>query len=134
MFLIDIYSSFLFYENLILIDLIILHCLELIKSQLEHKAFLLVVINVAPSFPTAVETQFADQVKIRLTSQLIKGISRVLKKLAKYFNGTIISISLVPLSSTLTCYFFFKIKRISNVSRIKSNNNTIIITTSLSLQ
>ena len=29
--------------------------------------------------------------KMRLTSQLIKGISRVLQKLCKYFNGTIIS-------------------------------------------
>ena len=36
-------------------------------------------------------TQFADQVKIRLTSQLIKYISRFLHKLLKYFNGTIIS-------------------------------------------
>ena len=32
-------------------------------------------------------------VKIRLTSQLINGISRVLQKLLKYFNGTIISTS-----------------------------------------
>ena len=32
-----------------------------------------------------------DDVKIRLTSQLTKGISRVLQKLLKYFNGTIIS-------------------------------------------
>ena len=29
---------------------------------------------------------------MRLTSQLIKGISRVLQKLLRYFNGTIISI------------------------------------------
>ena len=28
---------------------------------------------------------------MRLTSQLIKGISRVLQKLLRYFNGTIIS-------------------------------------------
>ena len=34
-----------------------------------------------------------DHVKIKLTSQLIKGISRVLQKLLKYFNGTIISTS-----------------------------------------
>ena len=31
-------------------------------------------------------TQFAEQVRIRLISQLIKGISRVLQKLPKYFN------------------------------------------------
>ena len=30
---------------------------------------------------------------MRLTTQLIKGISRVLQKLLKYFNGTTISIS-----------------------------------------
>ena len=41
-------------------------------------------------------TQFAGQVKIRLTSQLIKGISRVLQKILKYFNGTIISTFYVP--------------------------------------
>ena len=32
---------------------------------------------------------------MRLISQLIKGISRVLQKLLKYFNGTIISTSFV---------------------------------------
>ena len=36
-------------------------------------------------------TQFAGQVRMRLISQLINGISRVLQKLLKYFNGTIIS-------------------------------------------
>ena len=34
-----------------------------------------------------------DHVKIRSTSQLISGISRVLQKLLEYFNGTIISTS-----------------------------------------
>ena len=37
--------------------------------------------------------QVDDHVKIRLASQLIKGISRVLQKLLKYFSGTIISTS-----------------------------------------
>ena len=32
---------------------------------------------------------------MRLTSQLINGISKVLQKLLKYFNGTIISTSFV---------------------------------------
>ena len=32
---------------------------------------------------------------MKLTSQLINGISRVLQKLLKYFNGTIISTSFV---------------------------------------
>ena len=49
-------------------------------------------------FPAPVElviTQSLDHVKIRLTSQLIKCISRVLQKLLKYFNDTIISTSFV---------------------------------------
>ena len=47
-------------------------------------------------YPVAEEiTQAGDHVKIRLTSQLINGISRVLQKLLKYFNGTIISTSFV---------------------------------------
>ena len=36
---------------------------------------------------------------MRLTSQLINGISIVLQKLLKYFNGTIISASFVLLSA-----------------------------------
>ena len=40
-----------------------------------------------------VTTQSLDQVKIRLTSQLINDVSRVLKNWLKYFNGTIISTS-----------------------------------------
>ena len=38
-------------------------------------------------------TQFSDQVKIRFISQLINGISNVLQKLLKCFNGTTISTS-----------------------------------------
>ena len=37
------------------------------------------------------------QVRIRLIWQLISDISRVLQKLLKYFNGTIISTSFVPI-------------------------------------
>ena len=40
-----------------------------------------------------------DQDKIRLISQLIKGISRVLQKLLKYFNGTAVLKSFVLPSS-----------------------------------
>ena len=39
--------------------------------------------------------QSLDHVKISSTSELIKGISRVLQKLLKYFNGTMISTSFV---------------------------------------
>ena len=38
----------------------------------------------------SVITQFSDQVKIRFISQLISGISCILQKLLKYFNGTAI--------------------------------------------
>ena len=45
--------------------------------------------------------QFVDQLKIRLISQLISGISRVLWKVLKYFNGTDISTFTVPVPSVL---------------------------------
>ena len=38
-----------------------------------------------------VKTQFLDHVKVKDTLQLIKGMSKVLQKLLKYFNGTITS-------------------------------------------
>ena len=40
-----------------------------------------------------------DQVSIRLISQFINGISRVLQKLLKYFNGSVISKSFILLSA-----------------------------------
>ena len=39
----------------------------------------------------SVKKQFSDQVKVRDTSQLIKGMSKPLQKLLNYFNGTAIS-------------------------------------------
>ena len=57
-------------------------------------SFVSVILNFV--FPVAVEiTQFSDQVKMRLISQLINGISGVLQKLLKYFKGTAISTSFV---------------------------------------
>ena len=48
-------------------------------------------------------TQFSDQLKIRFISQLINGISSVLQKLLKCFNGITISSSFsVSLPSNLT--------------------------------
>ena len=40
-------------------------------------------------------TNFTDQVRIKLVSQLIKGSSRVLQKLLKYFNGTAIFVFII---------------------------------------
>ena len=42
---------------------------------------------------------------MRLISQSIKGISRVIQKLLKYFNGAIISTSFVPPSAVLPVIF-----------------------------
>ena len=54
--------------------------------------------SVIANFPAPVElviTQSLDRVKIRLTSQLINDVPRVLQKLLKYFYGTIIWTSFV---------------------------------------
>ena len=45
-----------------------------------------------------VNTHFSDYDKIRFISQLINGMSSVLQKLLKYFNGTTISASFVVLT------------------------------------
>ena len=46
-----------------------------------------IIINSVASVAEEV-AKFLDQVKIRLSSQLINDILRVLQKLIKYFNGT----------------------------------------------
>ena len=74
-----------------------MHYLELIKLLLEIN-FVLVI----SSLPAPVElliTPVDDHVKMRSILQLINGISKVLQKLHKYFNGTIISTSSVLLSA-----------------------------------
>ena len=56
------------------------------------------MVSVIANVPTAVEsvmTQVDDHVRMRLISQLIRGISRVLQNLLKYFNGTTILTSFV---------------------------------------
>ena len=56
-------------------------------------------------------TQFLDEFKIRLTSQFIRGNSRVLQNLLKYFNGIIIStFLLLGLSGVLPVNFILKFK------------------------
>ena len=56
------------------------------------QSFVSVILNlVAPVESNAL----SDQFKMRLISQLINGISRVLRKLLKYFYGTAISTSFV---------------------------------------
>ena len=63
----------------------------MIKLQVEHKV--LHVLQV--THVELVITQVDNYVKMTLTSQLMNGISRVLQKLLKYFNGTIVSTSFV---------------------------------------
>ena len=54
--------------------------------------------------------QFLDQGRISLVSQLIKGISRVLQKLLRYFNGTIISTFFVTLAPVAPVIFRLYLK------------------------
>ena len=55
------------------------------------QSFASVIVNVVAWFAAALDIkQLAEHVKMRLISQLINGISRILQKLLKYFNGTII--------------------------------------------
>ena len=92
------------------IVVIVLHYLELIKLQLEHKVLyqlsqmLLLDLQQYWSYLT----YFSDQVRLRLISQLIKGISRVLQKLLRYFNSSLISTCFVlslPAWSVVFCLY-----------------------------
>ena len=56
-------------------------------------------------------THFSDQVKMRLISQLIKGISRALQKLLKYFNSTIILTSFMPQSTVSPVMFCLNLNK-----------------------
>ena len=57
-------------------------------------SFVSVIENLSAPVELVI-TQVDDHVKIRLTSQLINDVSRVIQKLLKYFNGTIILTSFV---------------------------------------
>ena len=87
---------------------IVLHCLELIKLQPAQK----VLYQILQIFPPVAEeiTQSADQVKMRIISQSIKGISRVLQKLLKYFNNNaILTPFVLPSAGVFPVFFFVKI-------------------------
>ena len=70
----------------------------------------------------AIRTQVDDHVKIRLTSQLIKGISKVLQKLLKYFSGSIISTFFVPSFPVRPVIFTLKL----NESVVLASANSVI--------
>ena len=54
-----------------------------------------IIISTYFVLPSAGVTQVNDHVKMRLTSQLINDIPKVLQKVLKYFDGIIISTSFV---------------------------------------
>ena len=79
-------------------------------------------------------TQFADQ-SISSTSQLIKSISRVLQKLLKYFNGTIISTLFIsPSSSVWPVIFASKLNESVALATLKSTIIPLLFTAGISLQ
>ena len=61
--------------------------------------------------PLLVNAQFSDQVKVKDTSQLINGTSKVLRKLLKYFNGAVISTFLLHYCFLIFCNAFSIIKK-----------------------
>ena len=82
---------------------IVLHYFEPTKLQMEHKVLYQLLQMLLLLYQQI--TNFSDQVKMKLVSQLIKGISRVLQKLLKYFNCTILSTSFLPLAAVLPVIF-----------------------------
>ena len=77
----------------------------------------------------------ADHVKISSTSQLIKGIPRVLQKLLKYFNGTIIStLSILPLSPVWPVIFVLKLNESVALAPLKAAILPTLFTVGISLQ
>ena len=77
----------------------------------ETQCFVSVISNLRAA-AESVRMQVDDHVKIRLTSQLVNDISRVLQKLLKCFNGAVISTSFVlplavfPIIFTLFLLFY----------------------------
>ena len=68
-------------------------------------------VGTWPSIALAIIKQFASQVKMKLISQLITSIFRVLQKLLSYFNGTIIAtsfVSSVPVWPVIFCLILKK--------------------------
>ena len=60
-------------------------------------------------------TQFSEQFKSRVTSQFINRISRVLQKLLKYFHGTTIFTSAIPLLLVLLAILDSHLKDLESV-------------------
>ena len=69
-----------------------------------------IIFCISLNFSLPVElviTQNDNHVKMKFTPQLTNGVSRVLEKLLKYFNGIIISLSFVlPSAGTFLLFLF----------------------------
>ena len=93
------------------------------------KSFVPGIENVAPWFATLVATikHFWDQFKSRAISQSIKDISKVLRKLLSYFNGTIIFPFFVPLSPVLPDNFNLRLNESVRLASVKSANLMIFL-------
>ena len=66
----------------------------MIKLEHEGKVFVSIILNFVSPVAEKIR-QSSDEVKMRLISQLVNGISKVPQKLPKDFNGTTISTSFV---------------------------------------
>ena len=77
-------------------------------------SFVLVIVNVGSwlAIRLSIIKHVADQVKIRLISQLINGISNVLQKVLKYFNGALILTFFVPLFPVLSAFFVLNLSEV----------------------
>ena len=97
-------------------------------------SFVSITVNVAPSFAAAVKTitQFADQVRIRLISQVIKRILRILQKLLKYFNGKTFSAFFVALPSVWLVILSLKWSESETLATLKTTITKCLFTASLS--
>ena len=75
------------------------------------------------AWSTAVQdvmTQFVDQVKIRLISKVIKGISEILQKLLRFINDTIIWTFFLPLLFVSPVIFSLKLNKLLSLLLVKS--------------
>ena len=79
-------------------------------------------------------TEFLDQVKISSISQLIKGISRVLQKLLRYFSGTIISTLIIPSLLVWPVNLFLKLNESVLLAPLKATIFPLPYTAGISLQ
>ena len=68
----------------------------------------------------------AEQVRTRLISQLINGVSNVLNKLLKYINGTLILTLFCTIISYSACYLGLKFKQ-STIIIIRGEISNIIV-------